>query len=64
MPKGGRSVHGDVFFVPERNVISRSLGARCRGNQEHSRRDVVEGAHLNSDYEVRVASTNTPICPK
>ena len=46
MLQGSRSVHGDIFFVAEGDVVGCSLCARDRRNHQHSRKGVLQGAHV------------------
>ena len=38
-------VHGDIFFVTERDMVGRSLSARNRRNKHHSCKGILKGAH-------------------
>src|SRR6266550_4829724 len=57
MLQSSGSVHGDVFFVAKRDVIGGRLRARNRGCEQQSCRQVLKGAHMNSDYEVLLTMT-------
>jgi hypothetical protein len=51
MGEGGGSVHCDVFFVAERDVICCSLGAGHGSDEHHSNREVPKSAHVDSDCD-------------
>jgi hypothetical protein len=63
MLEGGGSVHRDVFFVPERNVVGGRLGAgpRANCNKQHSCGDKVGDAHMSSNYEFEVGHGVYPV---
>jgi len=62
MLEGGGSVHRDVFFVPERDVVGGGLAVctRGKGNEQHSCRDKVGNAHMSSNYKSKLVTVFTP----
>ena len=63
MGEGGGSVHCDVFFVAERDVIRRSLRAGDGSGEHHYDREVPKNAHVDSDYRCKCAPDKYPGWP-